>query len=606
MTGSFYYHHQMYLESFAMTAKLITGLFLMTLALLAGCAGEPLEPEILGPTGGWEAMRPSPAGQALDGVWSDGPENVWGVGTFGAIVHWNGERTLEVDSPTNDHIVDIDGWAADDLYAAAGSQVLHFDGRTWETHSQGEDRAFTCVLCGPDGQLYAAGYSGLLVFQDGNWRRIPGPGDGEVLWVGPNQQVRMISEGDQVWVVQDGEAQLEQDFPTLWIKDGDGSYLIARDHGGHDQLFTWSAGSGWSMDEEIGSSARVVLDLGLAVIADNSGVRRVHDQLQLWENNVGRWIYALKKVGDRELVAAGSSGTLLYFSLDSEEWPFAVTDNFQGPGYSAVNCLTGTSDQDIWAGEWYSRVLHYDGSTWVREYAGLPYASVDKIQVFGDGWVAAAADNGVSLRRPDTGDWTPLPLASTTIGQMQAISPDSIMVSIYWGYQLWNGSHWSDLEAQDGRVRGLTRTAAGILFSLESDEDATLKTWSGEEFETVLRISGFKGESLWASRASETIWLAGRVSTSAENTMVYRYRDGMLDLVSEGVPLPQVIRGVVDHGPDDIFLSAYNALWRFHDGAWTSEQGLPENSDLEAIWASPEGGVYVQGHTLYYKNYAQE
>ena len=588
-----------------MTAKLITGLFLMTLALLAGCAGEPLEPEIQGPTGGWEALRPSPVGQRLTGVWSDGPENVWGVGYYGAIVHWNGERTLEVDSPTTRDITAIDGWAADDLYAAAGSQVLHFDGRTWEIHSQGEDRDFTSVLYGPDGQLYAAGYSGLLVFQDGNWRRIPGPGDGEVLWVGPNQQVRMISEGDQVWVVQDGEAQLEQRFLNTEILDGNGRFLITQDYSTGDcQKFAWFEDSGWVLTEEIWASSRAVLDVGLSVTASNSGIWTSSNQL--WEDNSGRWIYDLKKVGVRDFVAAGSSGTLLYFSFDSDEWPYVVTENFQGVGYSAVNCLTGTSDQDIWAGEWYSRVLHYDGSTWIREYAGLPYSWINRIQVFGDGWVAAAADNGVSLRRPDTGDWTPLPLASTTIGQMQAISPDSIMVSIYWGYQLWNGSHWSDLEAHDGRVRGLTRTAAGTLFSLESDEDTTLKTWSGEEFETVLRIPEFTGESLWASRASETIWLAGRVSTSAENTMVYRYRDGMLDLVSEGVPLPRIILDMADHGPDDIFLSAYNALWRFHDGAWTSEPGLPEASDFEAIWASPEGGVYVQGHTLYYKNYAQE
>nr|MEE4268241.1 hypothetical protein [Candidatus Krumholzibacteria bacterium] len=587
-----------------MTAKLITGLFLMTLALLAGCAAEPLVPEPQGPTAGWEVMRPNPAGQTLTGVWSDGPDNVWGVGNLGTIVHWNGERTLEVDSPTADEISSIDGWSAHDLYAAASRQILHFDGRTWEVHSRGERGAFNDVLCGPDGHLYSVGTEGIRVFQGGSWRIIAGPeGPATTLWIGPDQLVR-AGEGGRVWVVENGKTQLELELPNLGIEDGDGRYLIARNETGQYLLFTWSQDSGWSRNEGAYFSVRAVLDRGDYVASDNSGLWTSSDQL--WRNTLGRWIFALNKVGDRDFVAAGSSGTLLYCSPDSLTGDFVVTENYQGLGYSLVGCLTGTSDQDIWAGERLTRVLHYDGSRWHNESTPLPYATVQKIQVFGEGWVAATASNGLALRRPDTGHWSDLADAPVTISHMQCISPDSILIANFMGYQLWNGTSWLDLEARDGLIGGLTRTAGGALYSLEKAEGTTLKMWDGAGFESVLDIPGFQGQHLLASRASDTLWLVGHMNTSESQSVVFRYREGVLAPVSEGVRLPQPLTGMVDHGADDFFLLGPDALWRFHDDLWTVQQGLPENDYFGAIWSSPEGGVYVQGHSLFYKNYAQE
>jgi hypothetical protein len=196
--------------------------------------------------------------------------------------------------------------------------------------------------------------------------------------------------------------------------------------------------------------------------------------------------------------------------------------------------------------------------------------------------------------------------APVTISHMQCISPDSILIANFMGYQLWNGTSWLDLEARDGLIGGLTRTAGGALYSLEKAEGTTLKMWDGAGFESVLDIPGFQGQHLLASRASDTLWLVGHMNTSESQSVVFRYREGVLAPVSEGVRLPQPLTGMVDHGADDFFLLGPDALWRFHDDLWTVQQGLPENDYFGAIWSSPEGGVYVQGHSLFYKNYAQE
>ncbi|MEZ4312550.1 MAG: hypothetical protein R3F14_31360 [Polyangiaceae bacterium] len=69
---------------------------------------------------------------------------------------------------------DIDGFAADDLYAVGGrGEVWHYDGKIWIPCELPANLPLSTVCCGGDGQVYISGESGTLYRGRGDvWKRI--------------------------------------------------------------------------------------------------------------------------------------------------------------------------------------------------------------------------------------------------------------------------------------------------------------------------------------------------------------------------------------------------------------------------------------------------
>ena len=74
-----------------------------------------------------------------------------------ARVIYNDERC-----PRHD-IADIDGYAADDLYAAGGQGLYHYDGQQWTVCEVSTDEILMAVLCAPDGMVWACGFNGAVM-----------------------------------------------------------------------------------------------------------------------------------------------------------------------------------------------------------------------------------------------------------------------------------------------------------------------------------------------------------------------------------------------------------------------------------------------------------
>lgn len=76
----------------------------------AGVRPDTLEPTPYGPGDGWRVFHPLPGGYDLLAVWGVSPADVWAVGAYGHIAHWNGETVVDVDSPVEERLTALDGW----------------------------------------------------------------------------------------------------------------------------------------------------------------------------------------------------------------------------------------------------------------------------------------------------------------------------------------------------------------------------------------------------------------------------------------------------------------------------------------------------------------
>ena len=581
-------------------------LFVISVLFFIGlaCAPEPLEPLPVGPTDGWKVLRPLPGGYNLYDIWGQHPSNVWAVGSNGTIVHWDGDTVRRAQSPTHYRLEALDGWASDNIYAAGSSDLIHYDGRVWELADQFLTEFIKDIYCAEDGRLYLVGTMGLVYRDETGWHTIDGPrGYSDNMWLGSDGLIR-VCDNSLLWVVENDVAVVEQDFAPSTIMFGDGDYLVTDDPGNVDSVYFFIGGGTWEPTNETAYSVRSVLDKGSVVYANNSGIK--HSTGYEWHNSSGRWIYKLAHCGPWGLLACGHGGTLLHAEIGHDEVVYdEASDEI---GFRAINVFDGNSCDNIWAGEWWGRVLHFDGETWTNEHSGLSYNhAVTRIQVLDDGWVFAAGGSGLARRNPEDGFWSVLPEHPGDIGRFHAFSPDSVLATSYDDFRLWNGDAWLDMGSTGYSIYALSATPSGQLYALvSSSTSSSLLIWDGADFVDEWELPGFSGRLLHASRESETLWIAGRDNDDFHNTVVYRYEQGELQKVSSDYQLPGSLIAMTELKSDDLFLLGADQLWRFHGGNWTHENGLPEMELYQTVWSHPDCGVFVQGHPTFFKNFAQE
>jgi len=589
-------------------AVFLAGLF-ATALLAPGCAPDPLEPTPYGPGDGWSVFHPLPGGYDLFAVWGASADDVWAVGSHGHIAHWDGRTVIDVDSPVEVELSAIGARGADDIYAAGEEFLLHFDGRSWRVADRFPDETIRDLHCAADGRLFVAGTFGLRVRDGGSWRTVPGPrASSTAVWTADDGGVR-VGDGSWIWRVRGWSAELEQDLTYGSVQHGDGGLLWTGSLHGFVGVYRRDQQEGWVPQPGSWESLRAVLDMEGIVWASNVGISR-RDTLDglvvnstLWVNDGGRWINGLRRVGADGLLACGYGGTLLAGerSADGVTW----NESHREIGYRHLNAIDGTGCDDLWAAEWYGRVLHYDGAAWTREDAALPGdRAVAGIQALAGGWVLARGGDRVSLREPGVG-WLEIPSPGAGLTQAFAVAPDSIFASTTAGLMIWNGAAWRDAGLPAGTDFGLAATPSGTLHALVADGVISLRRWDGASFATLAEFPGLADARLCASRGGETLWIGGYVAGNPARTAVYRYQDGDLSRVSDGVVLPAWLLGMTELRDDDLFLVTASQVWRYHDGAWSRETGLPVE-DFTTIWSHPDCGVFVEGHPTFFKEFPEE
>jgi hypothetical protein len=71
-------------------------------------------------------------------VWGTGPNDVWVVGSFGTVLHWNGTSWNSVSTGTTAHLESVWCAAPDQVWIVGEvGTALHWDGATWDLRNVG-------------------------------------------------------------------------------------------------------------------------------------------------------------------------------------------------------------------------------------------------------------------------------------------------------------------------------------------------------------------------------------------------------------------------------------------------------------------------------------
>lgn len=116
----------------------------------------------------WEIMLQQPNYADFRGIWGSSDANIFAVGEFGTIFHYNGAIWSPMASGTTNTLYGIWGSSAEDIFAV-GDQgtILHYEGTKWAPVASGTTEMLKGVWGNAANEVYAVGENGTLLRYDG-------------------------------------------------------------------------------------------------------------------------------------------------------------------------------------------------------------------------------------------------------------------------------------------------------------------------------------------------------------------------------------------------------------------------------------------------------
>jgi hypothetical protein len=115
----------------------------------------------------WTSMQ-SGTDRHLEGVWGTSGENVFAVGQDGIILRFDGAGWTEVPSGTSQNLRGVWGASPERVFAVGDSgTILHFDGTSWEGMVSGTTEHLLAIWGTSPSDIHAVGYQGTILHFDG-------------------------------------------------------------------------------------------------------------------------------------------------------------------------------------------------------------------------------------------------------------------------------------------------------------------------------------------------------------------------------------------------------------------------------------------------------
>jgi len=300
--------------------------FFAALALGAlGCSGDATGPSA-GETVPWTDA-------SLRRVWGSAPDDVWVVGTRGAVLRYDGSVWHALDSNTTEQLNAISGCGVNCAWAVGhNGTVLKWDGAVWSDVSLPEhDEELLGVWVARPNNVYMSGIkfgSALLAqFNGTDWATATLTQAGS-LW-----DIWGSGEAD-VWAVGSGRGAvgfLLHYAGTAWNYGGyEGGQL--RTIWGTAPTDVWAAGYDVPIQHWDGR--------GWAI-----ATAEVYRIFSMWGS------------GEQDVWAVGFDGAILHY--DGATWTA-----IESPTIEHLWGIWGTAAEDIWAVGGNGTLLHFDGATW--------------------------------------------------------------------------------------------------------------------------------------------------------------------------------------------------------------------------------------------------
>ena len=121
----------------------------------------------------WTEMSGVPAHHGCFDIWGSSDKDVFAVNSEGRILHYNGTNWTEMTDPTSDWITDIWGSSWCNVFAVGGYPndgfVLHYNGSEWTEMPIPSVGHIRCLVGTAWNDVYAISYSNVLYYNGSSW-----------------------------------------------------------------------------------------------------------------------------------------------------------------------------------------------------------------------------------------------------------------------------------------------------------------------------------------------------------------------------------------------------------------------------------------------------
>jgi len=283
----------------------------------------------------WAVVDAATSWQA---VWGSADDDVWLVGTDGAVVHFDGASFTPVDVGATAHLMDIWGTGPDDIWIVGmAGTVRHFDGVTWASFDLAANQSMLAVWSATVDDVWISGTE-------------PAPYPGDPTYDGSSGIIYR-------WVPATATWNLELRNTVYY---GSGSFAALHGSSVND---IWAVGS----QHPAGAACSI------------SGLRRFDGTT--WANVAG----APTECSDLNDVAAGAPGAAdgaWVVGGNESGWDASGTSRYAGgtwtsyPGDATVDDLTAIDHlaDRMWAvgfgyhDGYHQKIIRWDGAGWIQEW----------------------------------------------------------------------------------------------------------------------------------------------------------------------------------------------------------------------------------------------
>lgn len=530
-------------------------------------------------------------------VWGAAPTDVFAVGLFGAIYHYDGATWTEQPTPTGRDLYDVWGSSADNVHAVgSGGTILHFDGSAWNQVESGSSATLLGIWGSSEEDMFAVGDQGIILHFDGaawspmdpgiscRFEDVGGTSATDVFVAGCSGTV-LHYDGTE-WSGSRRAIDTSR-LDELWVNGADDIYLVG-----------WGI---WHFDGAEWTDMNSPYGYLRAIWGAPSGV----------------------------LFAVGPQGTILRY--DGDAWT-----QMESGSTKSLEGIWGTSEDNVFAVGEGNTILHYDGTAWSTIRTGMS-DHFEKI------WGASPTDlyavpSIMPVYHFDGTDWTSIqdPLFTSYVADVWGTSPSDVFViggNAPWWILHFDGSAWEVIPSLDynfpksiwgaspldvfivggraseseagivHRYNGLEWTRIHVVGDRELYDvwgSSTADVFAVGEGGTILHFDG----SSWAEMESGTdvdlsaVWGTSATDLFAVGTggNIFRYDGNGWTSMASGTT--QNLRAVAGTSSTDVYAGGQTALLHFDGQAWTpvaeAEMGRV-GVYVEGIWIDSDGDIVVVG-----------
>lgn len=284
-------------------------------------------------TSQWQELDTGiPESSHLNGIWTAASDNVYIVGSGGAIWRYNGSGWSDLASSTVNELYGIWGTAAGNIYAAgSGGTIVHYNGTAWSTMTSHTTSDLRRIWGSSASDIWAVGASGTFLHFNGT------------AWT--NLNIGIASDLYGVWGAAANDVYAVDDAGRVLHYDGTS----------WSSIYSQAQTSLWGIWGAAGNSV-------FAVGTDYSTnlCRVLHYDGSTWSSmatGTAGQLYDVWGSGPDDVFAVGTdtagTGTII-LHYDGAAW-----SSMAGPPVGPMNVVAGTAADDVYAGSHGGSALYH-------------------------------------------------------------------------------------------------------------------------------------------------------------------------------------------------------------------------------------------------------